>query len=328
MFKEEQTYSIFASDREREIYREIAGLDRIVIHHPGMKAAVDGIKNCIKASVWARSPECCMLLGDGGMGKTTIAKMIMAALPPQTIVKDDCEIDTTPAFYMSLPPGGKVSHVTEAMLTNLNDRDPLAGSGYSKDRRIARLLTSCGTVIVFIDELHNLSLIQQRDPLAGQKISAWLKGLFNVEATVICLLGTLECQSIFDHSAELSRRFKNKFLLIPLDCGTPDAPGTLQMFLQKLSAQIVKNTSVTGMPNFSNYGLALSVFAATQGSIDFAATLLKDAARNCLLAGRDVVTEEDLAYAFSTGKSSSQALTGNRNPFHMERKHLAKLIRG
>lgn len=45
-----------------------------------------------------------MLLGAGGMGKTTIAKTLMKSLPAQTVVENDCEIDTTPAFYMSLPP--------------------------------------------------------------------------------------------------------------------------------------------------------------------------------------------------------------------------------
>lgn len=328
MLANEQSFSLFKSDEEREAYRQTAQLDRMVVHYPGLTAAMDGINGCIKASVSARSPECCMLLGDGGMGKTTIAKMIMASLPPRTIVKDDCEIDTTPAFYMSLPSSGKMSHVTEAMLTKLNDRNPSVGSGYSKDRRIAQLLTSCGTIIVFIDELHNLALIQKRDPLAGQKISAWLKGLFNVEAAVICLLGTLECRTIFDHSTELSRRFKNKFLLTPLHCGTTDAPGTLQFFLQTLSQQIIKATSVTKMPSFSDYNLTLSVFAATRGNIDFTATLLKDSARICLLAGRNIVTKEDLADAYGTGKFSSQSLSGYKNPFHLGGKEIAKLIRG
>lgn len=327
MLANEELFSLFDSDEERDVYRQIAELDRRVVQHPDLDAAVRGIKSCIKASFASRAPECCMLLGDGGMGKTTIAKMIMRALKPQTIVENDCEIDTMPAFYMSLPSGGRMSDVTEAMLTKLNDANPMVGSGYSKERRIASHLTRCGTVIVFVDEIHNLSLIQRRDPMAGQNINAWLKGLFNIEGPVICLLGTLECRSIFDNSTELARRYKSKFLLKPLDPGTPDQPGTLQPFLKALSQQIIKATSITKMPNFFNFGLALTVAAATRGNIDFTATLLKDAAKLCLLAGRDVVTDEDLSNAFATGKFSSQARTGSQNPFWMEQRELVKLFR-
>lgn len=268
-----------------------------------------------------------MLLGDGGMGKTTIAQLIMNNMPSATIVENDCEIDTVPAFYMSLPSEGKLSSLTEEMLTRLNDVYPSAGTAGSQSKRINTLLKRCKTTIVFIDELHNLSLIRKKDELAGQRVSNWLKDLFNAEGPVICLVGTNDCKTIFDHDTQMSRRYKSKFILAPLLPGTSEEPGNLQRFLHTLSKEIVKRTSIKATPNFTSYNLALRVFAATQGNIDYASTLLKVAARHVLLAGRDVMTVPDLASVWDTGIFSAQSVTVH-NPFTMTERALATAFRG
>lgn len=319
--------AIFESQAEQNAYKEVSELDRIVVSHPALSEAVTGIRGCIKASIASRSPECCMLLGDGGMGKTTIARLIMKSMPSQTIVENDCEIDTVPAFYMRLPPEGRLSGLTEEMLTLLNDVCPSAGTAGSQSKRINTLLRRCKTAIVFIDELHNLSLIRKKDALAGQRISNWLKELFNAEGPVICLVGTNECKTIFDHDTQMSRRYKSKFILAPLLPGTSEEPGDLQRFLHTLSSDIVKRTSVKSTPNFTSYNLALRVFAATRGNVDYVSTLLKVAARHALLAGRDVMTLPDLANVWNTGIFSAQSITV-QNPFTMTGNALAAAFRG
>lgn len=268
-----------------------------------------------------------MLLGDGGMGKTTIANLIMKGMSPQTIVENDCEVDTMPAFYMSLPPEGRLDSLTEEMLAKLNDVNPLAGSPLSRSKRINTLLKRCRTAIVFIDELHNLSLIRKKDPRAGQAINNWLKELFNAEGPVICLVGTNDCKTIFDSDTQMSRRYKSKFVLTSLHPGTTDEPGGLQDFLRTLSGKIVERTSIKSTPNFSNYDLALRVFAATRGNIDYVSTLLKVAARHTLLGGRDVITKTDLASVWDSGMFAAQSVT-KQNPFTMSGPALAAAFRG
>ena len=56
-------------------------------------------------------------VGEGGMGKTSVANMIVQSMKPEVIVEDDLEIRTIPAFYTSFRSSKSLDALTADMFT-------------------------------------------------------------------------------------------------------------------------------------------------------------------------------------------------------------------
>lgn len=320
---------LFESEAERQAYEAAASIDRIMVAHPGAVSALNGIRHCIKSSVYAREPMGCMLLGQGGMGKTMLAEHIMRSLPPETVVVDDCEIDTTPSFYVSFKTVGNLSDLTAEMLDRLNDQRSRIGRPAARARRVRKLLMKCRTVIVFIDELHDLQGLRKRDPRRVEEFLGWIKELSNERSLVLCLMGEPSCHDIFGggDGNQMARRFKSQFMLNPLTPGTKDQMGYLPSFLTEVGKQVLQRTPIQSLPPIHSYVNALRFFAAASGNLDFTMVLIKQAVIAALKAGRTVVTMADFADLWASGITSKVSVV-RINPFDATDDQLAAAFRG
>ncbi|RBH41644.1 hypothetical protein C3F00_040660, partial [Pseudomonas sp. MWU13-2860] len=66
---------------EEAAIERVATLDEVMIRHPAMDLALNGIQRCIAQSTQFKEPVGCMLLAEGGMGKSTVCRIIQASLP-------------------------------------------------------------------------------------------------------------------------------------------------------------------------------------------------------------------------------------------------------
>lgn len=320
---------LFESEAERRAYEAAASIDKIMVAHPDAVSALNGIRHCIKSSVFAREPMGCMLFGDGGMGKTMLAEYIMRSLPPQTINVDDFEIDTTPSFYVSFKQMESLSDLTEEMLDRLNDLRSRVGKPAARARRVRKLLLQCRTVIVFIDELHDLQGLKRRDPKRVEEFLGWIKELSNERSLVLCLMGEPSCQNIFGGSDDnqMARRFKSQFMLNRLTPGSKDQMGHLPSFLAEVGKQVLQRTPIQSLPPIHSHANALRFFAAASGNLDFTMILIKQAVIAALKARRTVVTMADFADLWETGLTSKVSMV-RINPFEATDAQLAAAFRG
>lgn len=320
---------VFESDEEIEAYASAKEINKIRIGHEGFMNAMEGIRNCMKSSVHEREPMNCMLLGDGGMGKTSLANVLMKIIKPETVIENDFEIQTVPAFYTSFKSSRTLDALTTNILTKLNDPHPNSGKTSDKSARVLQLLKKCRTKIMFVDELHDLDGFEERDMRNMRKMKAffkWLKEISNECGPMICLMGVRHCYDIFDGDPEMARRFKKKYFLDQLTPGTRSNPGQIQGFLADVRNEIVNRTSVKSIPCMDDYLMSLRVFCATSGNPDFIMTLFKDAVRSALLNGRTAIDINDFSKVWESGTLNASSVI-KINPFLASENQIASALR-
>lgn len=326
MLNIDEMKTLFKSDAEIEAYESAKEINKIRIGHEGFMNAMEGIRNCMKASVHEREPMNCMLLGDGGMGKTSLANVLMKIIKPETVIENDFEIQTVPAFYTSFKSSRTLDALTTDILKKLNDKYPNSGKPSDKAARVLTLLKKCHTKIMFIDELHDLDGFEERDMRKLKVFFKWLKAISNECGPMICLMGVRHCHDIFDGDPEMARRFKKKYFLNQLTPGTRSKPGQLQEFLADVRNEIVKRTSVKFVPCMDEYLMALRVFCATGGNPDFIMTLFKEAVKSALLDGNTAIDVNDFSKVWESGTLNSSSVV-KINPFLASENQIASALR-
>lgn len=316
------------SPLEEAVIERVAKLDEVMIRHPTMESALNGIQRCIAQTAHFKEPVGCMLLAEGGMGKSSVCKIIKRSFPGEVIQTADAEITTTPVFHAEVPATVSVSYLATNILAGLNDADPDKGTNAAKTLRIATLLRQCRTKIIFIDECHNLLNTAKNTESANQTALRWLKSLVNESKICVCLSGTPESEAIIDSdlSFQLIRRFKYRFPLQPLLPGSKENPGELYHFLSQMCLHIRERYALSHTPMIANYLDTLRVYAATHGNLSYVMTLIKEALQKVLLTGATSLSLEDLAAVWDTGLLSKASIA-QQNPFRLSEAALASEFR-
>ncbi|QBC42591.1 TniB family NTP-binding protein [Iodobacter fluviatilis] len=225
---------------EYESIQRVSELDKVLICHPSFDFALKGILRAIVQSHSFKEPVGCMLLADGGMGKTKICETILSMFQKTQVQNVDAEITYIPAFYAEVPSPVSVSTLASNMLEKLNDPSHLAGTIASKTKRIVGYLKTCETRIILLDEVHNLLNNKVRGSERVNTIALrWLKSLVNNSGVCVCLVGVPECETIIDSDPtwQQARRFKYRFRLSSLHAGTVEKPGELYHFLTQMCSE-------------------------------------------------------------------------------------------
>lgn len=299
--------------------------------HPFFEGALNSINECLKASVFSREPVNCMLLGKGGVGKTSLAEMIKGSMKPEIIRENDLETKTVPAFYASFKSSTSLNSLLTDMLSMLGDPHPTAGKLDDKAFRFYKLLIQCRTKIIFLDELHDIEGFNRNNhSSAMQKFIKVLKAISNERGPVTCLMGIPECHDIFRGDQEMSRRFKRQIFLRELTPGTEQKLGLLQNFVRDVYDAVIESTEIKSFPSLS-YSSALQIYTATGGSPDYIMTLIKESVLHAMLNGRVNVEIGDYANTWANGLLNGADLSRKIrvafNPFLANQAKLASLFR-
>lgn len=305
-----------------DIYEKINRLDKVIITYPSMTTAYEGLLDCITMSDTSKEPTGALLIGSGGMGKTSICNMIVKRFSTY-VVKD--ELSTTnvrPAFYSSVPSPSTIKSLAANLLESLGDPFPKKGSAHVLTGRLYKLLKQCQTKVILLDEFHHLLLEGSVNEKRTHKICNWLKSLINNTGVMVCLIGTPSCEALVNFDSQMSRRFMHRHRLSPLDIGTSEEPGPLGGFLRALSQKYAQELNLDGIIDFHKPLHIQQMRAATAGNPAFISALLKKAIYTTLTSGRAAVDQEDFATAFDSGITFPIAEL-HENPFRLSPQRLA-----
>lgn len=298
----------------REATRHVAQIDTIIVNHTRLRAASEGLEECIAWSEANKEPAGAVLVGDGGMGKTTICNAILSKYPPGVKETIAVEVSTVPAFYAAVPSPSSIKSLASELLKRLGAPRPGAGTASALTERLIVLLKTAETKIILLDEFQHLLADSKVGDTRSNHVCDWIKTLVNNTGVTICLVGTPACEALVNSDLQLAGRFARRFRLFSLKLGTPGERGELEGFLIAISGKFKERLGFSAVVDFSDYSNSVRVWAATGGNPRFVMRLLKEAAVLAWAAGRKELSIDDLADAYAKGITQLAAKC-NINPF-------------
>lgn len=203
-----------ASDKNRNfdgmaIEDRIALVEHIYVAYPHSEEILSKIKHCHQYSMTSAEPECMLIKGDTGAGKTTLYRRYEQD-HPRIVMKERTLI---PVLSATIPVPATPKSLATKLLLKMGD--PLADSGtlVAQTLRLYKMIKACGVQLIILDEFQHF--IDRDSNKVLQTISDWLKELLNETRVPIILIGMPNCDLILEANRQLRRRFAIRESLDP-----------------------------------------------------------------------------------------------------------------
>jgi hypothetical protein len=181
-----------------------------LIRYPRFTQLQRNIQMCCDLSRIADEPQCMILEGATGTGKSTLVKSYASTYHRYETVNGT----KIPIFYMETPSPVTVKGMAARLLETLGDPGAHHGTLWSMNSRLIHFIRTCEVQLVILDDFHHL--IDRETNQVMDKVSDWLKVLIkeaNIPFLVVGLDDTVH--RILDSNAQLSRLFAIRETLQP-----------------------------------------------------------------------------------------------------------------
>lgn len=306
----------------------VARLDDVIVRHTSFAAALDGIQDCIQMSQFYKAPVGCLLTAKGGFGKSTIGEILKATMPStiETDRKLNCERRIMPMIESLIPKPTTIASVAANILASLGDPNPFAGSIKDQTDRICKLLRSCKTRFIFLDEYNHLFDIETKKTKVNKIVAEWLKTLVNLSGIPICLSGVPGLTHLLTDDPQHGGRFAYNFEMHDLMPNDSDG-GDLGAFFDELRSNIETIMHIEFMHGFEMYPFYDQLYLATSGNPRFIKFLIKDALLDLLSSRAKTLSPYNFSEAWKKGSTKNISKT-KEDPFLLSSAEVNKYLTG
>ncbi|MGR2824655.1 AAA family ATPase [Acinetobacter sp. 1124_18A] len=288
--------------------------------------ALNGITECMNISIANNKPICSLLLGAGGVGKSTIGLVLKNRNKPYTELKNGFEKQCIPVFYLPVPSPITIKSLTIRMLEELGCNDQ-KGTSEQLNYRLRVLLKECETRLILLDEFHHIYSTTAKKNRTSENVANWIKTLADESKISICLIGLPDLQSNLFLDTQLARRFSHVFTLSPLSLNQKDkdTPSTLIIFLIQLEKFLSDQFKLTISPSLFSVELSKRIFLATSGYQAYVTELVYHSCLNALSENRITINLLDFDHAYSKKGILYKPLT-KKNIFYLTNTEISNLM--
>ena len=283
---------------ESSTHAQIRQVKNIFVNYPQCQAIIDEIEQCRLLSPLGNEPDCLLVTGDAGSGKTTIIEHYCRAFTPV----EEPERTVIPVVATIIPSPTTPKQVAQQLLNELGD--PLAGRGNIGELgfRLTQLLINCRVQLIILDEFQHLIETDSEHVLS--KVANWIKTLINLTKIPVILFGMPWSDYVLETDRQLNRRYSTHRHLKPFQISTDF--NYYRQFLHSVEQALPLKCD----PHLADYEIAFRLFAASNGNIGKLMKLLRHTAITSIQRKQHTLTGESLCSGFNAINNVDQL-----NPF-------------
>lgn len=235
-------------------------------------------------------PDCLLLTGDTGAGKTTIYKTYAQNYP----IQETEEGNIVPIIHAVTPSAATIKGLVTVLLKQLGDPLHDKGTTISKTIRLYDLLADCQVELIFLDEFHNFKDLDSDKVL--RNVCDWLKNLILNTKIPIVLFGKEGSENILKaDNFHLSRRINYRHRLVPFPrLDTDPSPESFRKFLSEVESKL----PLAIKSGLAEQSLADRIYYATDGTIGHVMTLIRKGATHAIDQDLDQLDLDILGFIY------------------------------
>jgi len=227
------------------------------------------------------------LFAQSHTGKTTAAESFA------DVANEGADEGKCPVVLFSLGSGGGPVYIHRMILKTLGEGFPATKDLEIIRERSCEAMRDAGTELLIIDEAHEGG----RTSSFGPSITAELKTLLNGGYVGIVLLGTEKAESMINKDQEFAMRTMAPCRLGALQWSDEEDQALWTGFLSALDNEMVRIGIVAEPTGLDDTELALALWQACGGVIGQLMSVVKQALRASIYAGRNFIAVDDLEAA-------------------------------
>ncbi|WP_087500616.1 ATP-binding protein [Pseudomonas sp. SID14000] len=317
---------------DTEIKDRLERYSQQVVFFKNYRSSYALILKAIETTQLRGSPNCALITGPSGTGKSTLLSFTQAAYPSKHYVhlKHDKQL-IIPVVKCTLPPATTPKSLVKTILISL-DCDELQGDTVDLTHRLKTLLRTCQVQAVLIDEFQFLI---KKDAFKTQEtVISWLVRLLDETATPFILVGRDEedteslyyrsCENLIYRRADLARRFPfhaKLDLLAYSDLQNSE----YQTVLTELDAQMYAIGELGPGTHLTDPGIRERIYLASLGNLEIIKLLTFNALQLCLSQNPKVLSIDLLARSYALVKLINN-LPDRQNPFSMSQSECSRQV--
>ncbi len=290
-------------------------INTIFVESPTIKnilSSIDEIRDDAVQSGFSNLPDCILVTGESGAGKTSLIEKYLNKSP----IGEGDEHTSIPILHADLPNSKHPKPIAERLLLALEGMaaDVRVGDHSKLTGQLIHQMNKARVELVILDEFQHF--IESQSERVIEQNGDWLKSFINASKRPVILFGMPWSKVVLSSNSQLSNRFGLRFDLHPF---TRDSYNDFRVFLKRVD----KELPFTGDFQLFTADTAFRLFAASSGNIGLLMRhIIRPAARTAVKQGLGGLSNEILYRACD---SRMEVLHLTSNPFHGDIENIVAL---